>query len=190
MTITIRRATRDDAETLIKLMGQLAQYEKMEDSFSPSTSSIREYLQNTDISRQGTQPTWDHRFLHAWLAESDSGSALGFAMGFYGGFSSFASCWEFCLHDLFVHPSVRRTGLARQFFQHMANEVCEYTNTISFEVLDWNKNAIALYERLGAYHYGRRTERDGTTWIPMKIQGEAFWALQKARVKAIQTERV
>lgn len=188
MANTIRLASYEDAPTLIELMRKLAKFEKMEASFRPSLKKLQMFLKNAE-EHSGLQCyTADNRLLHAWIAEDDDGHAVGFAMGFYGGFSSFAASWEFCLHGLFMHPEVRHSDLSRQFFQHITNEVCEYVDIISFEVLDWNESAIILYERLGAYHYGRRIERNGTTWIPMKIRGEAFWALQEAHVEAIQDE--
>ncbi len=189
MTITIRRATRDDTRNIVQLMKRLAKYEKMEDSFKPSITSLALFLQNTDISREGIFPVPDPRQLHAWVAETEHGSSVGFAMGFYGGFSSFASSWEFCLHDLYVEQSVRRQGVAKQFFSKIAKEVCEYTHTISFEVLDWNYDAVRLYEGLGAHYYGQRIEQDGTTWKQYKIEGKAFELLLHEAVQGFWADR-
>lgn len=179
MANTIRMASYEDAPALIELMEQLATFENMKAVFNPSLKQMETFLANAEDHPIGHHPTNDGRLLHAWIAENDDGYAVGFAMGFYGGFSSFASSWEFCLHDLFVHPEVRRTGLAKQFFQHIAKEVCEYTQSISFEVLDWNSNAIKLYEGLGSRYYTDRIEQNGTVWKQLKIEGKAFYTLIK-----------
>ena len=63
------------------------------------------------------------------------------------------------------------------------------TNTISFEVLDWNIPAIKAYEKLGSNYYGESIEQDGTVWKQLKIEGEAFIALQNARAEAAKSER-
>ena len=180
MTITIREARHTDAAALIKLMEQLAEFEKMEDSFHPSERRTMMFLANADYT-SSYHDAEDGRRMLGWIAEDDNGRPVGFAVGFYGGLSSFASTWEFCLHDLFVHPNVRRQGLAEKFFQHMANKVIHHVGIISFEVLDWNINAIRLYEGLGAQYCGERIEQDGTTWKQMQIKGDEFVALARAR---------
>lgn len=180
MTITIRLASSDDAQTLILLMEELAQFEKMEDDFHPSLRRTQMFLANADYTNPYHDAS-DGRRMLAWIAEEDDGRAVGFAVGFYGGLSSFSSTWEFCLHDLFVHPGARRKGLAKLFFKHIADKVIPYVGVISFEVLDWNINAIKLYEGLGAHYCGERIEPDGTTWKQMQIKGDAFMALVRAR---------
>lgn len=177
MKITIRKASRDDAKTLTQMALELARYEKMEDIFDADCSDMCLFLQNTDLSQETATP--DSRMLHTWIAESD-GHPVGFAMGFFGNFSSFATTWDFCLHDIYVHQDMRGQGIAKRFFQEIANDVCEYTECISFEVLDWNVQAAALYEKLGATHDGVRVTKDNVRWLRMKIEQEPFWTLQQA----------
>ena len=172
MTITIRRATRDDAETIVGLIRQLAKSQNIENSSKSYGSDVRLLLQNTDISRQGEGRVWDHRFLHAWLAESTDDSAVGYAMGFYGGFSSFALNWDFCLIDLFVVPSVRRTGVGQRFLQYIADEVFEHADALLFEILEWNNEAVAFCAHSGGRYVGQRIQSNGQVWVQMKIEDE------------------
>ena len=146
------------------------------------------FLANADYTNPYHDAS-DGRRMLAWIAEEDDGRAVGFAVGFYGGLSSFSSTWEFCLHDLFVHPGARRKGLAKLFFKHIADKVIPYVGVISFEVLDWNINAIKLYEGLGAHYCGERIEPDGTTWKQMQIKGDAFMALVRAREASWQKQK-
>ena len=55
------------------------------------------------------------------------------------------------LEDLFVRPGFRRLGLARALVAKLAGECIDngYTR-LSWAVLNWNSDAIALYEDLGA----------------------------------------
>ena len=64
------------------------------------------------------------------------------------------------LEDLFVRPRFRRRGLARALLAALAAECLEngYTR-LSWAVLNWNADAIALYDRIGA-----QPQREWTTY--------------------------
>lgn len=51
------------------------------------------------------------------------------------------------LEDLFVRPEFRRLGLARQMLDALAERS---GGRVEWSVLDWNSEAIAFYNRLGA----------------------------------------
>jgi GNAT superfamily N-acetyltransferase len=64
------------------------------------------------------------------------------------------------LEDLFVRPRFRRRGLARALLAALAAECVEngYTR-LSWAVLNWNSDAIALYDGIGA-----APQREWTTY--------------------------
>ena len=64
------------------------------------------------------------------------------------------------LEDLFVRPGFRRRGLARGLLAALAKECVEagYTR-LSWAVLNWNVDAIALYDGVGA-----EPQREWTTY--------------------------
>ena len=68
------------------------------------------------------------------------------------------------LEDLFVRPKFRRRGLARAMLATLARECVEsgYTR-LSWAVLDWNVDAIALYDAVG----GRQQDE----WITYRKSG-------------------
>jgi GNAT superfamily N-acetyltransferase len=71
------------------------------------------------------------------------------------------------LEDLYVRPAFRRRGLARELLATLAR-VCVaagYTR-LSWAVLDWNVDAIALYESVGA--------RPQSDWITYRVSGSAL----------------
>ena len=89
--------------------------------------------------------------MHGHIAEVDGEAAAG-ALWFLN-FSTWDGVAGIYLEDLFVRPQFRRRGLARALLATLARECVEngYTR-LSWAVLDWNVNAIALYDAVG----GRR----------------------------------
>jgi GNAT superfamily N-acetyltransferase len=54
------------------------------------------------------------------------------------------------LEDLFVRPRFRRRGLARALLAALAGECRDNRHTrLSWAVLNWNSDAIALYDGIG-----------------------------------------
>ena len=62
------------------------------------------------------------------------------------------------LEDLFVRPRFRRRGLARALLAALAGECLDNRYTrLSWAVLNWNSDAIALYDGIGAEPQGEWT---------------------------------
>jgi GNAT superfamily N-acetyltransferase len=93
----------------------------------------------------GDQPT-----LHAHIAEVE-GQAAAAAMWFRN-FSTWDGVAGIYLEDLYVRPAFRRRGLARALLAELARECVSsgYTR-LSWAVLNWNVDAIALYDSVGAH---------------------------------------
>ena len=74
------------------------------------------------------------------------------------------------LEDLFVRPQFRRHGLARALLATLARECVDggYTR-LSWAVLDWNVNAIALYDAVGG--------QPQSEWITYRVSGPELSAL-------------
>ena len=92
--------------------------------------------------------------MYGHIAEVDGEAAAG-ALWFRN-FSTWDGVAGIYLEDLFVRPQFRRRGLARKMLATLARECVEggYTR-LSWAVLDWNVNAIALYDAVG----GQAAER-------------------------------
>ena len=104
----------------------------------------------------------------AVIAYAD-GEAAGFAL-FFQNFSTFEGKPGLYLEDLFVRPAFRRRGLARALLRELAREcvAAGYTR-LTWAVLDWNVNAIALYDAVGG--------RPQTEWITYRVSGPELSAL-------------
>ena len=102
------------------------------------------------------------------VAEVDGQAAAG-ALWFRN-FSTWDGVAGIYLEDLFVRPQFRRRGLARAMLSALAAECVEngYTR-LSWAVLDWNVNAIALYDAVGGHQMNE--------WITYRVSGPELSAL-------------
>mgnify|MGYP006280124601 CR=1 FL=1 len=135
----IRRATPDDAPTLVQLILELAEYEKLRHEAEPDAEALRRQL------APDAQPRCE-----ALLAEAEGGEAVGFAL-FFHNYSTFLTNFGLYLEDLYVRPEHRGQGLGFGLLQRVAQIADERgCQRLDWAVLDWNEPAIDFYEQLGA----------------------------------------
>lgn len=146
--LEVRRATAEDGPTLLKLIEALADFEKL----PPPDEAARARLLEHGF---GSQPKFE-----VFLAEV-AGEAVGYTISFET-YSSFLALPTFYLEDLFVLPAYRKQGAGLALFQNCVSEAHRRgCGRMEWVVLDWNENAIAFYERLGAK---RQHE-----WLPYRL---------------------
>ena len=141
--MNIRRARPGDEAELTAMIHELAEFERAGHECTVTETQLRAAL-------FGDAPT-----VLGHIAEVDGEAAAG--AGIY-------------LEDLFVRPQFRRRGLARAMLATLARECVEngYTR-LSWAVLDWNADAIALYDAVG----GRQQDE----WITYRVSGPELSAL-------------
>jgi len=133
---TIRAATVEDAALLRSMIWELADYEKGSDE-------VR--ITESDLVRDGFGATPQFRAL---IAEWD-GQPAGYAL-FFGYYSTWKGA-GFYLEDLFVRPAFRGRGIGSALLAEVARIARQENRTLlRWEVLNWNKPAIEMYQRLGA----------------------------------------
>ena len=137
MTESIRRAIPSDAAASTGMIHALAEFERAAEQCTVSETQISTAL-------FGNSPT-----VHGHVAEVD-GEIAAMALWFLN-FSTWDGVAGIYLEDLFVRPGFRRRGLARALLSALATECLDngYTR-LSWAVLNWNVDAIALYEGVGA----------------------------------------
>jgi len=151
--IAIRLARPEDAPLLLDLIRGLAAYEKLADQVTATEAAVRETL-------FGPRPAAE-----ALIAELD-GVAAGFAI-FFSSYSTFLARPGIYLEDLFVKPELRRRGVGRALFTHVARLAVERgCGRFEWSVLDWNEPAIAFYRSLGAVPL--------SDWTVFRLTGEAL----------------
>jgi GNAT superfamily N-acetyltransferase len=156
MTLTIRDAAAGDEALVLRLIRDLASYEREPDAVQATEESIRDslFVPNPQV--------------FAFIAEL-GGAPVGLALWFLT-FSTWTGRPSLYLEDLFVSEAARGQGVARALFRRLAREAkARNCARIDWAVLDWNVDAMAFYERLG----GRRQ----TGWQPWRLHGAALDAL-------------
>lgn len=137
--VTIRRATRADAPIIFSLIRELAEYEKLMDTFTGSEALIREHL----------FPDPGPARAESLIGEID-GKPEGYAV-FFHTFSTFLAKPGMFLEDIYVRPGARGAGLGRALLTHVARLAVERgCARMEWMVLDWNEPAIGFYKKLGA----------------------------------------
>ena len=156
MTLEIRPAEPGDEALIVHLIKSLAKYEKLEQMVVANEDNVRKAL-------FGGRP-----YAETLIAELD-GNPVGFAL-FFHNFSTFLAQPGIYLEDLFVEPEHRGAGVGRALLERLAQIAVERDcGRLEWAVLDWNKEAIGFYERLGA------TPND--EWTVYRLTGEALRSL-------------
>jgi GNAT superfamily N-acetyltransferase len=133
----IRPAQPEDAEAIVALIGQLAEYEQLSHLVQITADGIRQDL-------FGERPAAE--CVLVW----EEGEAVGFAL-FFHNYSTFLGKRGLYLEDLFVVPAARGRGYGKALLQYLARLAVERgCGRFEWSVLDWNEPAIGFYRSMGA----------------------------------------
>ncbi|OBF33797.1 GCN5 family acetyltransferase [Mycobacterium sp. ACS1612] len=159
MSETIRRVRPGDETELTAMIHELAEFERASDDCTVTEKQLADAL-------FGAHPT-----VYGHIAEVDGRAAAG-ALWFLN-FSTWDGVAGIYLEDLYVRPQFRRRGLARKMLSTLARECVENGySRLSWAVLDWNVNAIALYDAVGG--------RQQSEWITYRVSGPELSALAES----------
>ena len=151
--LVIREATSADAQLLVTLIRELAEFERqLEHVVITSDDLVRDAF--------GT----DSR-VHALIAEWD-GHTAGYAMYFFT-YSTWVGRHSLFIEDIFVRDQFRGKGIGKALMNRMAAIADKQScYGMRWEVLDWNTSAIDFYRSLGAELQQQ--------WFPVLFTGERF----------------
>lgn len=136
MSITIRRAVKEDCPRLLELIIELAVYEK-----APDEVTVK--LEHFEESGFGSSPVW-----WAFVAEEE-GVIHGFAL-YYIRYSTWKGQAMY-LEDILVTESMRGKKIGKLLFDQLIEEAKEKKLTrIIWQVLEWNEPAINFYKKYNA----------------------------------------
>ncbi len=137
----LRPATPADVPAIVGLIRELAVFEKLEHLVVVTPESLLPQL-------FGPRPAAE--VVVAEAATDGGPEVVGFAL-FFHNFSTFLGRPGLYLEDLYVKPAWRGQGLGRALLQHLgALAVARGCGRFEWSVLDWNVDAIAFYEKMGA----------------------------------------
>ena len=156
MTLAIRAGTPADLPLIAKLIGALAEYERLSHEVRFDEAVLGEKL-------FGARP-----YAEVLIGEVD-GAQQGFAL-FFHNFSTFEGRPGIYLEDLFVMPEARGAGLGKALLVELARLAVERDCArLEWAVLDWNEPSIGFYKALGA--------RAMDEWTVMRVDGAALASL-------------
>jgi GNAT superfamily N-acetyltransferase len=136
-SFNIRAATAADIPVILRLIRDLATYERAPNDVVATENGLREVLFGNDPAAQ----------VLLLFEEED---AAGFAVYFFN-FSTWLGRPGLYLEDLFVEPENRGRGYGRALLVHLAKIARDHgCGRMEWAVLDWNKPAIGFYKKLGA----------------------------------------
>jgi GNAT superfamily N-acetyltransferase len=156
MTEVIRRVRPGDESEMTAMIHELAEFERAAHECTVTESQLGQALFGDPSTVQGH------------IAEVDGRAAAG-ALWFRN-FSTWDGVAGIYLEDLYVRPQFRRRGLARKILATLARECVEHGySRLTWAVLDWNANAIALYDAVGG--------KPQSEWITYRVSGPELSAL-------------
>jgi GNAT superfamily N-acetyltransferase len=156
MSVRIRRAAPGDVAAITAMIHDLALFEHAPDQCTVVETKISSALFG------------DSTTLRAHVAEVD-GEVAAMALWFLN-FSTWDGVEGVHLEDLFVRPQFRRLGLARGLLAALAKECVDHNySRLAWAVLNWNSDAIALYQAIGG--------QPQSEWTTYRVSGSELSAL-------------
>jgi GNAT superfamily N-acetyltransferase len=156
MSLIVRRAEPHDVPDILRLILQLATYERKPDAVAATEASLHATLFADDAQV----------FTH--VAETGD-AVVGIAVWFLN-FSTWTGRSGLYLEDLVVDEAARGTGAGKALFRALAQEaVARDCARIDWAVLDWNESAMEFYRAIGG--------RPQTGWQPWRLDEAAIRTL-------------
>tara|TARA_B100000949_G_scaffold230175_1_gene240164 strand:- start:603 stop:1079 length:477 start_codon:yes stop_codon:yes gene_type:complete len=136
MEFQVRKATKNDMPSVLKLINELAVYEREPDAVEVTVA---------DLERDGFG---DQPLFNCFVAEAED-EIVGMAL-FYNRYST----WKgktIHLEDLIVSEDYRGKGIGMQLYKKVMQFALEENiKRVEWVVLDWNTPAVNFYKNTGA----------------------------------------
>ena len=158
VSLTITPATPGDVPTILALIRELAEYEKLLDRVEATEQRLRETL-------FGPRP-----YAEVLIARLD-GQPVGYAL-FFHNYSTFLARPGLYLEDVYVRPAFRKRGVGKALLREVARVArARGCGRLEWSVLDWNQPSIDFYLSLGARPMGE--------WTTYRMTEDAIAALAR-----------
>jgi GNAT superfamily N-acetyltransferase len=152
----IRPATPADVPLILRLVRELAEFEREPDAVEATEEMLATAL-------FGERPAAE-----AVIAEIEC-APVGFAL-FFQNFSTWTGRPGIYLEDLYVTPAARGSGTGTALLRHLAGIALDRgCGRFEWSVLDWNEPAINFYRAMGAVGMDE--------WRVQRVAGDALVAL-------------
>ena len=159
MEFRIEPATERDVPLILKLIKDLAEYEKL----SHAVEATEEILRDSLFRKRAAE------VILGYAGDEPAGYAL-----FFQTFSTFLGVPGMWVEDIFVVPRFRDHDLGRMLLARLAAIAVERGyGRVEWSVLDWNGPSINFYKALGA--------RPLDEWTMFRLTGEPLRKLADGR---------
>lgn len=157
--LRITPATAADTPTILALIRELAEFERLLNEVTATEDQLRETLFG------------QRRSAEVVIARVDD-EVAGFAL-FFHNYSTFLAKPGVYLEDLFVRPKFRGQGTGEALLRHLARIAIDRgCGRLEWSVLDWNQRAIDFYKALGA--------KPLDDWTMFRVTGDALTKLAES----------
>lgn len=158
----IRQAAETDVDDMLRLIRELATYERCPDSVEATPDLLRKNLFKRRIA---------NAFVAVEGTTSKPGRTVGLALYFFN-FSTWTGKPGVYLEDLYVTPEYRGSGVGKALFGELGRVARENDCArVDWAVLKWNQPSIDFYEkRLGAEAMSE--------WMGMRLEGDKIAKLE------------
>ena len=154
----IRTAVPEDVTTILRLVRELAEYERALHEVRATEEDLRDGL-------FGPEPR-----VFAHVAEHES-EVVGFALWFLN-YSTWLGRHGIYLEDLYVSPKARGHGYGKALLSELGRIADERGyGRVEWSVLNWNDPAIGFYKSLGALPQDE--------WTVYRVTGDAIGDLAR-----------
>jgi ribosomal protein S18 acetylase RimI-like enzyme len=133
MSISIRKATEEDFPDILKLIKELASFEKASDKVTNSVEQMKR----------------EQNLFSCFVAETESKEIIGIALYFFAYYTWVGK--SLYLEDIYIKEQYRKQSIGKSLLQKIF-EVAREENCkrVRWQVLSWNQNAIDMYRKNGA----------------------------------------
>ncbi|AFH48666.1 Histone acetyltransferase HPA2-like protein [Ignavibacterium album JCM 16511] len=135
--LKIRKAEKSDIPNILKLIKELAEYEKLLHEVVTTEKNLEEVIFG------------EKKFVEVLIAEFN-GELAGQTI-FFHNFSTFVGKPGLYIEDLYVRPQFRGKGIGKALLNEVIKLAKERNcGRVEWVVLDWNQPAIDFYKSIGA----------------------------------------
>lgn len=153
MSVSFRKAEREDTGKILAFIYELAEYEHMTDQVAADEEILNEWL-------------FDKKAAEVLFILNDDGQEVGYML-FFRNFSTFLGKAGIYLEDLYVRPEFRGKGFGKAGLKELARiAVKEGCGRVEWSCLDWNEPSIKFYLSLGAVPMSE--------WTVYRLSGDAL----------------
>lgn len=133
MEVNIRRAVEEDFPAILKLIKELAEYERSPEAVTNTVEQMRR----------------EQNHFRCFVADNAEDGIMGMALYFFAYFTWVGK--SIYLEDIIVSKQFRNRKIGAALMQRVMQEARdENCKRVRWQVLDWNEPAIGFYRKCGA----------------------------------------